>query len=149
MQKLHLKLRNRFGRGVDCQYFRINSRYGFKLFYGKMEAELSYNGQRFAATLGIAPRAFGFDSYIPVIDGKIDERYGRKVWGFFTEKVNVLSNIEIYCGNLDINRKFVKKKNKLVNKLMFCGYGYDLHPKNIGYKRGILMCIDYGVDSQF
>jgi len=120
-------------------FFKLNDKIGIKLSSNEKQRDSNYKNQEKAAKFGLGPEVFG------KIDGV--EYLGKKYYGYFTEIVYVIENLNSYDNNLIefLYRSICEDVADLVSDLESkCDYSFtDNHIGNIGIKDGKIVCIDF------
>jgi len=117
-----------FPHGVCCSFIDVGSDMGFKLFRHK-NPQFEHEKQTIAYGAGLAPKP-----------GPIEVFNIKGYWfvGFWTEIVEIAEDIDYDEDILEC------EIDELRDKLYDAGLNpEDLHPGNVGYLDGDLVCIDF------
>lgn len=147
MEKLSFTVKeynNAFG-GTECKFIRINNRKAVKVFtnYTKTQVQNIYENQAKAYYYGIGPKVY------EVACVKIGNM---NYWGYITEIVktmpkNISENNTVYVLK-ELTNKQCKELKNLKSKMQKLGFNKiilkDLHSANIGFRKGKMICIDFG-----
>lgn len=147
MEKLSFTVKeynNAFG-GTECKFIRINNRKAVKVFirYNKTQVQNIYKNQAKAYYYNIGPKVY---EMVSVKIGNMN------YWGYVTEIVKTMpkkicENNIVYCTK-ELTYKQYKELENLKSKMQKLGFDQiivkDLHSTNIGFRKGKMICIDFG-----
>jgi hypothetical protein len=124
-------------RGIASVYVRLDKNWGLKLFWYEEDRDYAFDLQSQAADHGLGPKVG------EIVNLTVD---CERPYGYITENVKVLSQSEINAYAVSKNRNFLRERKELYGDLMnFLGLSFnDLHIRNVGWKNGRYVCIDFG-----
>jgi len=140
--------------GCECYYFDTEKG-GLKLYKARKEAKNALRRQKIANKKGLAPDLLSDD--IIIINLKEDlsgnfydnkqykelffkRRTGKRLYGYYTEKVQIYLSIKYY----ERPRIDIEKLRHSLSKLYGRNQFRDLRPCNIGVKNGNPIATDFG-----
>jgi hypothetical protein len=132
-------------RGIKSCFIKLDKKWGIKLFWDKDDRDQCYTNQGIAAEHGLGPD----------VGDTVDFSEGMDYpYGYITEVVQtIVPHNEVNNGicssvftKAQNSSRLTEKQLELKEKLddLFGCYFTDLHPANLGYKNGQLICIDFG-----
>ncbi len=133
-------------KGMMACFIKLDKKWAIKLFKYEDIRDETYQNQKIAAEHGLGPDVG------ETIDFSEDMKYR---YGYITEIVEtVVPHEDINNDLMDSvmwndaikNIELFEEQKILRDKLgdLFHCYMTDLHPANLGYKNGQLICIDFG-----
>lgn len=139
--------------GASCHFIPYSDNRGLKLYHTRADRDYARKHQRKAARHGVAPEVYKSFAYrIPrnkrcvlheceVEHSRLSaQRAKRTIYGYVTERVKqrqVVSEAQF--------KRLCKKLSKLMGLDPDRDYHWDVYgcPRNVGYKNGKLVCVDF------